>query len=891
MYYHFLINVIFVIFLCGVVIMIDLSIQRKYAQYILGVIFGLITIFVMMDNFMIVEDRFFDFRHIPMTMAGFIGGPVSAMIAAIISSLYRYNMGGSGSMGGISTLLIFACFGGILGERVKNRQNGKKIWYWLFTSIVMALILIFIVAFIPPKGDTAEILRLVAVPFLLITPLVTTIIFNFYFWANDFLGKASILNTIINACPINLMVINSHGPILLSEKLIRQKIFSPYIENWNLLVSPDKSWFNTIKQQTRNIATEDGGSISADLSEFQLPNGEYACVAILNDVTNQKREQEKLRVANDRFYKAFELGPHMMTITRKSDNRYVDVNRRFLEAKGLSREEVIGKTPTEIGVPESLFKQIIEILETQGTVQNYESSLIMKDGSERIVIVSAEKIQTDDQDCILFACNDVTEMKIMQIERVEQLTKNLELEEELSRSNQFIADIINNMQDGFYVLNDQWNFIYVNRKVEKLLQKTQEELLNKCFWESNSQARGTAYEIFQQVLKDGVPINFEIMGSIHKDLWYQATVYPYQSGVSVYYRDITEQKLAGEKLIKAQEETALILNSMTDCFFALDRNLRFTHINHAAEIAFGKSRDELLGKKMTEVYNANVTALWHYQEVMTEKKPVTFEILSEALENRWLEINAYPIETGLSCYFRDITSRKIADKEFSRLERLNLVGQLAAGIGHEIRNPMTTVRGYLQLLGAKPEYEARKPTFDLMISELDRANSIITEFLSLARTKETELGYQDINGILSNLYPLIEADTFTQNKQICFIPGEIPNLELNEKEITQLILNLTRNGLEAMQERGCLTVKSYVENGKVVLAIEDEGCGILPENISNLGTPFFTTKETGTGLGLATCYKIAESHNAKIQIDSSFRGTVVFIFPPIPDEVKTLPRD
>ncbi len=195
---------------------------------------------------------------------------------------------------------------------------------------------------------------------------------------------------------------------------------------------------------------------------------------------------------------------------------------------------------------------------------------------------------------------------------------------------------------------------------------------------------------------------------------------------------------------------------------------------------------------------------------------------------------------------------------------------------------MTTVRGYLQLLGKKPEYAARKATFDLMISEVDRANAIITEFLSLAQTKQTELKSQDLNNILNNLYPHIEADAFTQNKQIRFILGEIPNLELNRSEITQLVLNLTRNGLEAMQERGCLTVKSYVEDCKVVLGIADVGCGIPPENLRKVGTPFFTTKDSGTGLGLAICYKIAESHNAKIDIDSSFRGTTFSISFPIP---------
>ena len=87
-----------------------------------------------------------------------------------------------------------------------------------------------------------------------------------------------------------------------------------------------------------------------------------------------------------------------------------------------------------------------------------------------------------------------------------------------------------------------------------------------------------------------------------------------------------------------------------------------------------------------------------------------------------------------------------------------------------------------------------------------------------------------------------------------------------------------------MPERGCLTVRSYVDDGTAVLAIADEGCGISPENIRKLGTPFFTTKDSGTGLGLATCYKIAESHKAKIHIDSSSRGTTFFVFFPIHDE-------
>lgn len=766
LYYDLLINSIVILFLCGFAIMIDLSIQRKYASYILGVMFSLITIFSMNSKIMVLEGHFYDFRHVIMTMAGFIGGPVTALIAAILSSLYRYNAGGSGSMGGISVIVFFACFGGVFGKYEKRRQNGKRLLFWFIAGIIMALVLIFIIALIHLwKGGSFKVVRVVVGPFLIITPLATTVLFNFYYWTHDFFGKASILNTIMNYSPINLMIFDAHGPILFSKNLLTQSQFDRYTENPSLLYSFENTLWNSPFAQ--EITTEDGRHLEADLSRFQMPNGEYACVAIINDVTERKKEQELLRAAKERFSKVFQLGPHMMTIIRKSDYHYVDVNRRFLEVSGFEYKDVIGKTPMEIGMVESNFRKMIKILEVEGSVRNFEDALVTHSGLKGTVIISAEEIKINNQECILFASNDITEMKQMEMERVEQLTKHLMLEADLSKSNQLIADIIDNMPDGF---------------------------------------------------------------------------------------------------------------------FAINGNYQFTYINRAGEIAFGKSRDNLLGLNIAEVFWADDVALRHFREVMSEKRSVAFEIVSGTLGNKWLEISAYPTETGLTCYFRDISSRKTSEIELARLDRLNLVGQLAAGIGHEIRNPMTTVRGYLQLLGEKPEYEAKKSTFELMISELDRANSIITEFLSLARIKQSELKSQNLNEILNNLYPLLEADTFTQNKQICFEEGKIPNLELNRKEITQLVLNLTRNGLEAMQEGGCLTIKSYLENGKVVLAIKDEGCGISSEDRNKLGTPFYTTKDNGTGLGLAMCYRIAESHKAKIYFDSSSRGTTFYIIFPVPDK-------
>lgn len=209
----------------------------------------------------------------------------------------------------------------------------------------------------------------------------------------------------------------------------------------------------------------------------------------------------------------------------------------------------------------------------------------------------------------------------------------------------------------------------------------------------------------------------------------------------------------------------------------------------------------------------------------------------------------------------------------ARLDRLNLVGEMAASIGHELRNPMTTVRGFLQVLGGKPECMAYKEYFNLMIEELDRANSIITEFLTLARNKVIQLKPENLNRILDAITPLIQADAMIGDKYINVETGDIGELLLDEKEIRQLILNLVRNGLESMNPGGTLTIKTYQEDGEVVLAVQDQGKGIEPSLLEKLGTPFLTTKEDGTGLGLAVCFSIAERHGAAIKVETGRTGS------------------
>lgn len=890
MYYNFLTNVMVIVFLCGVAILLDSGIIKKFTHYFMGIVFGLITIFVMAGKSVVVQDRFFDFSHISMTMAGFIGGPITAVIATTLSCLYRYNMGGSGVSIGISSIFVFACIGSILGRRSRSSQTRKKGSFWFVIGIFMALMYLLVnILSTTWTIEQIKALTVVAVFFLIFTPLVTTILFQFYYWNCDIFSRVSILDTIIKYIPINLLVFDAYGPILLSENLKKQRTSSPHLENTTLLLYTDKSLLNERKQRVKEIATQDGRYFNVELSGFQMPQNDFACVAIMNEVTDLKREQEMLKDSKVSFSKSFLSSPLIMTILRDSDCRVVEVTSRLLEISGFSRDELLGKTPIELGMPKQELLKLKEIYDEQGSIKDYECSLIMKNSSSGSVMLSAEKIEYDNQECLLIVYNDVTEMKRMYTERDEERSNFLMLEADLSKNYQLMEDIRNNMPDGFYVLDEQWRFTYINKKAEELFTRSRESLLGGVIWELIQQAQGTIFEInLKRSMDDYVPITFDYQSFADETTWFQVIAYPSQIGLSVYFRDITERKISREKLIESQKEVTSILESMTDCFLALDRDWKITYVNRAGEKALEKSRDELLCEKMTDLFNVNEIMFQKFNEVIINGKSVNFEVVSETLHNKCFEISGYPTENGVTVYFRDVTSRKRSENELARLDRLNLVGQLAAGIGHEIRNPMTTVRGYLQLLGEKPAYASQKATFDLMISELDRANVIITEFLSLARLKKTELRTQNLNDILTNLYPLLEADTFTQNKQICYIPGEIPNLELNGKEISQLVLNLTRNGLEAMQEGGCLTIKSYLQDCMAVLEIADEGCGIPAENMTKVGTPFFTTKETGTGLGLASCYKIAESHSAKIHIDSTSSGTTFFLLFPIHEAEKVI---
>ncbi|MFC4321411.1 ATP-binding protein [Litchfieldia salsa] len=226
-----------------------------------------------------------------------------------------------------------------------------------------------------------------------------------------------------------------------------------------------------------------------------------------------------------------------------------------------------------------------------------------------------------------------------------------------------------------------------------------------------------------------------------------------------------------------------------------------------------------------------------------------------------------------------LKSQKKYEEEISKLDKLSSIGEMAATIAHEIRNPLTTIRGFLQLKSVDlPEKEMIYN--QVMIEELDRANDIITEYLTLAKSADSyHFEQKNLNRIIEEMFPLIESYAIKENKTAILELGVIPDIELNKKEMKQLILNICRNGIEAMNQCGHLTIKTTLSSceNEVIMEISDEGIGIPAAILENIGQPFLTTKSGGNGLGLSVCYRIAKNHNATIDINTSPSGSTFII--------------
>ena len=226
---------------------------------------------------------------------------------------------------------------------------------------------------------------------------------------------------------------------------------------------------------------------------------------------------------------------------------------------------------------------------------------------------------------------------------------------------------------------------------------------------------------------------------------------------------------------------------------------------------------------------------------------------------------------------RDISERKKNEELLINSEKLNVAGQLAAGIAHEIRNPLTSLKGFLQLLSSGRGNTSN--FYDIMKSELVRIESIVSELLMLSKPQIYEYVHKDSRQIMADTVNLLETQAILHNVVIEFHADYRPLWVIGvENQLKQVFINVLKNAIEAMQSGGVVTIDmSLHEERNVLIRIKDEGSGIPKEQLSKIGQPFYTTKDKGTGLGLMVTYKIVDNHQGQITAESEIGVGTTFI--------------
>jgi PAS domain S-box-containing protein len=480
-------------------------------------------------------------------------------------------------------------------------------------------------------------------------------------------------------------------------------------------------------------------------------------------------------------------------------------------------------------------------------------------------------------------------------ERKLQLDANQQTIQSYEESKQRYRAIVNDQNELICRFLPDGTLVFVNEAYCRYFNKNQEELLGQSFMPLIPEED---HEIIKQniagICMENPLVSYEHRiilpsGEIRWQSWTDRAIFDHQGNIvecQSVGRDITTRKEAEEALCRSEECFRKIFDTSQNliCIASLEDST-YINVNESWERYTGYTREEAIGRTTMDLNLVVNTAEFEgliggfLEHKKLDNLEIAYRTKSNQIRLALCSVNLIDIASK-SCILvilTDITEYRLLEKNMGRLDQLRLVGEMAASIAHEIRNPMTTVRGFLQLFGEQRRYAEDKENIDLMIGEIDRANFIISEYLSLGRTRLVNLAPESLNNILNSLKPLILADALMSDKAIIFDLGPIPNLLLDENEIRQIILNLTRNGLDATPLGGGITIRTFAEGNEVVLSVGDQGPGIRPEHIENLGIPFFTTKEDGTGLGLAVCYGIARRHNAIIDIKTGSSGTTFFV--------------
>ncbi len=702
--------------------------------------------------------------------------------------------------------------------------------------------------------------------------------------------KAMNLNMNYNGVTLTISCILIFGTFLLSLWLVFSKSFT--FRNYTLL-KPISSIIVTgaiveghflINHATLFPATNQFSIYHSSIDSFVIYFVLLISILILAGLIGSSTLMSKKLAISDHNLKDIEAALDESSIVTISDKngKIVYVNDKFEEISKYKREEIIGKDHRVLnsGYHSKAFFQSMWTTIISGQVWRGEIRNKAKNGNLYWV----------DTTIVPFLDKSGSPRQFISIRT--DITKRKKAEQDLLNSMKETKDITFALdQSSIVAITDQRGIITsANEKFCEISKYSRQELIGQDHSILNSGYHNR--EFFKdlwmtigsgQVWK-GEICNRAKDGSVY---WVDTTIVPFLNNKGMPYQYVSiRTDISNRK--KAEEHLKETLKENMDIKFALDQSsiVAFTDDNGIITSVNDKfceiskySREEIIGKRMS-ILNSGYHSKHFFETLwntLESGKVWKGEFRNKAKDGSlyWVDTTIVPFldDKGKPYQYltirNDITDRKKTEEILHRQDKLAAVGQLAAGVAHEIRNPLTSMKGYAEFLQLDEQDPERLEFLNIILDEIERVNMIVEDFMVLAKPKVVQLEEKNVVPVIQNVVSLLSFEARKRNVRLHFdCRQEIIQIDCDENRLKQVFLNFIKNGIEAMPNGGDLVVKVNIQNGNVQISIQDTGVGIPEEKLRKLGEPFFTTKKNGNGLGLMVSFKIIENHNGKVFVES-----------------------